>query len=125
MNKQKESRIKAEQLERECRILAAITALESEIRLIEQSGSVAPPDCWVKRYQARGKQSRYWYYKLHATKPIFLSPNGNGKKTKYLHLGKAGSEAHVTAVMQLAKRAAIEGLQRAIEALDSSLSDVS
>jgi hypothetical protein len=79
----------------------------------------------VKRYQAKGKQGRYWYYKLHANQPIFISPSGKGKKTKYLHLGKAGSEVHVATLMQLAKRAKIEGLQRAIDSLNSSLSDVS
>lgn len=123
MTKPKKSQAAAEQLERESRILAAIAALEAEIRLLEDSGSVAPPDCWVKRYQAQGKQGRYWYYKLHAAQPIFISPNGKGKKTKYLHLGKAGSEAHVAAVMQLAKRAKIEGLQRAIDSLNSCLSE--
>lgn len=125
MTKPKKSGDEADQLERESRILAAIVALNQEIRQIEESGAVAPPNCWVKRYQAQGKLGRYWYYKLHAAQPIFISPSGKGKKTKYLHLGKAGSEAHVEAVMQLAKRGKIEGLQRAIDSLNSSLSDVS
>ena len=78
--------------------------------------------CTALRYKARGKQGRYWYYKLHATSPIF--PTQSGKMTKYKHLGKAGSAAHIEALIQVARRTQIEALQRAIDALEQSWSDL-
>ena len=91
--------LEAEQKEREARILSAIATLNQEIQILEASGSVAPPECWVKRYQAQGAKSRYWYYKLHAWEAIFPSRKKKGSYSKYQHLGKAGSSSHVAAVM--------------------------
>ncbi|WP_258169524.1 hypothetical protein [Nostoc sp. 'Peltigera membranacea cyanobiont' N6] len=68
----------------------AITTLQLSIQQIQASGEIAPPGCCVLRYQARGKKQAYWYYKLHATKPIFSTTQPN-KLSKYKHLGKAGS----------------------------------
>ena len=45
----------------------AIATLQLQIQQIKVSGEVAPPGCCVLRYQARGKNRTYWYYKLHAT----------------------------------------------------------
>jgi hypothetical protein len=42
----------------------------------------------------------YWYYKLHANQPIFPTQQPN-KLSKYKHLGKAGSQAHIHAVSPL------------------------
>ncbi|MEH2418065.1 hypothetical protein [Nostoc sp.] len=42
----------------------------------------------------------YWYYKLQATKPIFLTKT-DGKVSRYQHLGKAGSQAYLDALEQL------------------------
>lgn len=104
------------------RISSTIAALQAQIQQIQATGVVAPSSCTVLRYQARGKQDRYWYYKLHATSPIF--PTQSGKMTKYKHLGKAGSAAHIEALIQVARRTQIEGLQRAIDALEQSWSDL-
>jgi hypothetical protein len=40
--------------------------------------------------------------------------------SKYKHLGKAGSPAHIAVVMQVARRAKIDGLQRVINSLTES-----
>ncbi|MEH1781618.1 MAG: hypothetical protein V7L26_21390 [Nostoc sp.] len=56
------------------------------IQQIKVGGEIAPPGCCVSRYQARGKQGVYWYYKLHATHPIFSTTQPE-KLSKYRHLG--------------------------------------
>ena len=43
---------------------------------------------------------------------------------KYKHLGKAGSEAHITAVMQVVRRSQIDEIQRTIDTLTQGLLDV-
>lgn len=63
----------------------------------------------------RGKQGTYWYYKLHSSTPTF--PTKSGKLSKYKHLGKAGSDAHIEALMQVTRRTQIEILKRTIAAL--------
>lgn len=97
------------------RIAGAIAKLSSQIQQIESEGEVAPAGCCVLRYQARGKRGTYWYYKLHAQAAIF--PTQSGEMSKYKHLGKAGSAAHIEAVLQVARRTQIEGLQRMLTAL--------
>jgi hypothetical protein len=116
--------VEADKKEREARILSAIATLTQEIRILEASVSVAPPECWVKRYQAQGTKGRYWYYKLHAENAIFPSRVKKGSYSKYRHLGKAGSESHVAAAIEIAQRGKIEASLRAIDSLLSSLSDV-
>lgn len=111
-----------ELLQRAERISAAIAMLKAQIQLVEVSGDIAPPGCCVLRYQARGKQRTYWYYKLHATAKIF--PTHSGQMSKYKHLGKAGSAAHIEALMQVARRIQIEGLQRTIDALTQAWSEL-
>jgi hypothetical protein len=44
--------------------------------------------------------------------------------SKYKHLGKAGSETHLTAVMQVVRRAQIDEIQRTIDTLTQNLLDV-
>jgi hypothetical protein len=44
--------------------------------------------------------------------------------SKYKHLGKAGSAAHIEAVMQVAQRTQIDGLQRMLAALTQCWSDL-
>ena len=97
------------------RIADAIAKLSSQIQQIESEGEVAPAGCCVPRYQARGKRGTYWYYKLHAQAAIF--PTQSGEMSKYKHLGKAGSAAHIEAVLQVARRTQIEGLHRMLAAL--------
>jgi hypothetical protein len=78
----------------------------------------------VIRYQTKQNQKIYWYYKLQAAEPIFPTATDNQKKSKYLYLGKAGSEAHLEAVEQVIRRGLIDELERAIESLQSSYLDI-
>ena len=112
------NRKKEELIERAERLKVAIATLNSQIQKVKALGDIAPPKCYVLRYQARGKEKTYYYYKLHATLPIFTT--NSGKKSKYKHLGKAGTLAHVNAVMQVARRSQIDGLQRAVDSLTES-----
>lgn len=103
-------------------ISAAITTISSEIQRIEATGVVAPPGCCVLRYQARGKERTYWYYKLQANKPIFPTPSG--KMSKYKHLGKGGTPNHIDALKSVTRRTQIEALQRTLAALHQCWSDL-
>lgn len=104
------------------RIADAIAKLSSQIQQIESQGEVAPAGCCVLRYQARGRRGTYWYYKLQAQQAIFLTQSG--EMSKYKHLGKAGSAAHIEAVLQVARRTQIEGLQRMLAALTQCWSEL-
>ena len=104
------------------RIADAIAKLSSQIQQIESEGEVAHAGCCVLRYQARGRRGTYWYYKLHAQAAIF--PTQSGEMSKYKHLGKAGSAAHIEAVLQVARRTQIEGLQRMLAALTQCWSEL-
>ena len=44
--------------------------------------------------------------------------------SKYKHLGKPGSQAHITAVMQVVRRSQIDEIQRTIDTLSQNLLDV-
>ena len=46
------------------------------------------------------------------------------KLSKYKHLGKAGSPAHIDAVMQVAKRTQIQHLQSCIDSLRQNWADL-
>ncbi len=113
-----------EKLNRAERLLATIATLEAQIEKISASGEVAPPGCCLARYQARGKYKAYWYYKLQASEPIFVSKQGQGKPSRYKHLGAAGTPAHVDAVQMVLRRVHIDELQKAIDALRDSWSDL-
>ena len=87
------------------RLSAAIAALEARKRQLELEGEVAPSDCYVARYQARGQRKTYWYYKLQAKTPIFpTTTKGGNRLSRYQHLGAAGSAAHVNGVIQVVRR---------------------
>ncbi|MDF5731126.1 MAG: hypothetical protein PUP92_24780 [Rhizonema sp. PD38] len=101
----------------------AIATLQISIQQIQASGEVAPPGCCVLRYQARGKKEVYWYYKLHADSPIFPTQQPN-KLSKYKHLGKAGSPAHIHAVISVARRTQIDYLQSCIDSLRQNWVDL-
>ena len=98
--------------------------LELQLKQVSDSGVVAPAGCWIVRYQAQGRKENYWYYKLQASTPIFPRKKDKLKLSRYKHLGKAGSKACLEAVEQVARRAQIEGIQRAIETLKQGLSDL-
>ena len=119
-----QNRSSEDKLERFDRITSAISALKQQIQKIEASGQVAPKGCVVSRYQVRQQQKIYWYYKLQAQKPIFPKAQDNKALSKYKHLGKAGSEAHINAVMQVIRRAQINEIQRNIDSLTQTLLNV-
>ena len=114
---------KSEELNYPNNIAALITLYEQQIKDILALGEVTPPGCWIVRYQARGRKTGYWYYKLHSTEAIFPTRDPR-KKSRYKHLGKAGSPAYLDGVNQVLRRAQIEGLSRAIQTLKSGLMDL-
>ncbi len=105
-------------------IKATIRKLKQQIQTIESSGEVAPPNCHVIRYQTKQNEKIYWYYKLQATEPIFPMATDSNKKSKYLYLGKAGSEAHLDALEKVTRRGLIDELERVINSLNESYLDV-
>jgi len=123
MVKKTKNQQKQEELNYPNHIAALITLYEQEIKYIMALGEVAPPGCWIVRYQARGRKTRYWYYKLHGTEKIFPTRDPR-KKSRYKHLGKAGSPAYLEGVASVLRRAKIDGLSRAIQTLKSGLMDL-
>lgn len=114
-----------DRLERITRLQTAIASLETYKNFFERQGELAPEDAWVARYQVRQSPKIYWYYKLQSSSPTFTTTSEKPKLSKYKHLGKAGSEAHVTSVMAVAKRTMVSELQKTIDSLKNSLLDIS
>ncbi len=106
------------------RIGVAIAELQAQKSEIENSGVVAPPGCYVARYQARGAQHHYWYYQLKAPTAIFPKTKSENEYSRFQHLGKAGSQAHIDGVLAVVRRVQIDGLTQAIEGLKESWLDL-
>lgn len=106
------------------RLTATIAEVKVKIQQIFDEGEVAPKGCYVARYQVRQRQKVYWYYKLQATDEIFEQTKDRQKKSKYKHLGRAGSEEHIAAVVQVLRRTQIDELERTINSLTNSLLDL-
>ena len=106
------------------RISAAIASLESQKAEIESSSLIAPVGCSIARYQARGQKYRYWYYQLKAQTAIFAKTKGENEYSRFQHLGKAGSQAHIDGVLAVVRRNQIDELTRAIESLKESWLDL-
>ncbi|MGK7957912.1 MAG: hypothetical protein AB4063_22055 [Crocosphaera sp.] len=123
MVKKQRNKQKTQEIDYPNKISKLIAIYQQQINDIMESGEVAPPGCWIVRYQARGRKARYWYYKLHSTERIF-STGDPDINSKYKHLGKAGSPAYLDAVASVLRRAQIEGLERAIQTLKSGLIDL-
>lgn len=123
MLKNEKNKRKNKELDSLNKIVKIITLYQQQIDNIMESGEVAAPGCWIIRYQARGRKNRYWYYKLHATEEIFPTRNPE-KKSKYKHLGKAGSPAYLNGVASVLRRSHIDGLERAINTLELGLTDL-
>ena len=115
-NKEQELLEMADNLTRE------IELIQAKIEEIKREGEVAKPGYTLMRYLAGGKQKKYWYYKLHASSPIF--PTKSGKLSKYKHLGKGGSKAHIEALMQICRRNQIEALSMTLDYLYKSFADL-
>lgn len=114
-----------DQLERITRLRNAIAQLESYKDFFSRQGKLAPEGTWVARYQVRQPPRIYWYYKLQADKPTFTKTTKLESLSKYKHLGKAGSQAHVDGVMAVVRRTVVSELQKTIDSLKDSLLDVS
>lgn len=118
----KESELEREQ--RAERIQTTIALLQAQKSEIEASGAVAPSGCYVARYQAKGAKHHYWYYQLKATTAIFPKTNQDREYSRFQHLGKAGSQAHIDGVLAVVRRAQIDELTKAIDELNDSWSDL-
>ncbi len=101
-------------------IKSAVRKLKNKIKKIKSEGEVAPQNCHIIRYQIRRNQKIYWYYKLQAAEPIFPMVDNPEKKTKYIYLGKAGSEAHIDAVEKMTRRNLIDELKKMVTSLQES-----
>ena len=112
-----------DKLDRISRLQGSIAQLESYLSFFESQGLQASEDCWVSRYQVKQKDKIYWYYKLQASFPSFPQKN-NKSLSKYQHLGKAGSIAHVDAVMAVTRRTIVTQLQKTIDSLKECLLDI-
>jgi hypothetical protein len=106
------------------RIKQAITALEKQRRQILKQGELAPSGAWVARYQVRQNNKKYWYYKLQAPTPCFQGLTSS-ELSKYKHLGKAGTQDHIDAVMSVFRRSVIDEIQKILRSLDDCLLDIS
>ncbi|MGH2414500.1 MAG: transposase, partial [Microcystaceae cyanobacterium] len=111
-----------DRLERIDRLQKAIASINQLLQLIQAHGPAAPPGCWVARYQVRHPSKIYWYYKLQSNDAIFST--ASGRPSKYQHLGKAGTVAHVESVMQVTRRGLIDELQRVMATLTECVVDV-
>ena len=117
-----ESKLELEQ--RAERIQTTIALLREQLSEIETAGVVAPPGCYVARYQAKGAKHHYWYYQLKATTAIFPKTNKKNEYSRFQHLGKAGSQAHIDGVLAVVRRVQIDELTKAIDGLNESWSDL-
>ncbi|AUB44945.1 hypothetical protein COO91_11200 (plasmid) [Nostoc flagelliforme CCNUN1] len=106
------------------RIKKAITALEKQQKQILKQGDLAPEGAWVARYQVSQNRKKYWYYKLQVPTPS-LPCATSSKLSKYKHLGKAGTQEHIDAVMSVFRRSVWDEIQRIIHTLDDCLLDIS
>ncbi len=117
-----ESNLELEQ--RAERIQATIALLREELSKIEATEVVAPPGCYMARYQAKGAKHHYWYYQLKATTAIFPKANKKNEYSRFQHLGKAGTQAHIDGVLAVVRRVQIDELTKAIDGLNESWSDL-
>ena len=125
MGRRISSKSQQDKLERITCLQSAIATLETYQNFFERLGELAPEGSWIARYQVRQPKKAYWYYKLQASSPTFTTTGETPKLSKYKHLGKAGTQAHVEAVMGVARRTIVEELQKTIDSLKSSLLDIS
>lgn len=106
------------------RIQAAIAELSQRRADIEAQGDLAPHGCYIARYQARGQKHRYWYYQLRANEAIFPKTNKHHEYSRFQHLGKAGSPAHIDGVLAVVRRVQVDELTQAIDGLKESWLDL-
>lgn len=116
--------IELDKLARFTRCKKVIAVLEKQQQQLLKLGELAPFGAWVARYQVRQNQKKYWYYKLQVSQPYFQCATAD-KLSKYKHLGKAGTTAHIDAVMSVMRRSIWDEIQKVIDSLDDCLLDIS
>lgn len=109
-------------IERASCLQSLLTQLEKEIQQIFSSGEVAPENSWIVRYQVKGKYGIYWYYKMQAELPVFDKVKQG--KSRYKHLGRAGSPAYNDAVTAMVRRAKIDAISRVINTIKQGWVDL-
>ena len=119
----KESELAREQ--RAERIGAAIALLEAQKSEIEASGVVAPPGCYVARYQAKGAGASLLVLSTSERRtPFSPKPSRRMNIPVFNMNGKAGSQAHIDGVLAVIRRVQIDELTFAIDELKVSWSDL-
>ena len=98
------------------KVQALIENILREIESIKANSPVAPSNCRIVRFRAKGKGGAYWYYKWQSPKPIFVTKRGNPSRYKYI--GKAGSPAFLEAVEMMRNRTSISALQQVRHTLE-------
>lgn len=104
------------------KVQALIEEISLEIDELQANSPVAPNDCWIVRFRAKGKGGAYWYYKWQSTQPIFVTKNGQSSCHQYI--GKAGSPAFLKAVEMMRNRTQIEALQQVLHTLELGRDDL-
>ena len=104
------------------KVQALIEKILREIESIKANSPVAPPNCGIVRFRAKGKGGAYWYYKWQSPKPIFVTKGGNPSRYKYI--GKAGSPAFLEAVEMMRNRTQISALQQVLHTLELGREDL-
>lgn len=104
------------------KVQALIENILREIESIKANSPVAPSNCGIVRFRAKGKGGAYWYYKWQSTQPIFVTKRGNPSRYKYI--GKAGSPAFLEAVEMMRNRTSISALQQVLHTLELGREDL-
>ena len=104
------------------KVQALIENILREIESIKANSPVAPSNCRIVRFRAKGKGGAYWYYKWQSPKPIFVTKRGNPSRYKYI--GKAGSPAVNEAVEMMRNRTSISALQQVLHTLELGREDL-
>ncbi len=104
------------------KVQALIENILKEIESIKANSPVAPSNCGIVRFRAKGKGGAYWYYKWQSPKPIFVTKRGNPSRYKYI--GKAGSPAFLEAVEMMRNRTQISALQQVLHTLELGREDL-
>ena len=68
--------------------------------------------------------SKVQYYQLKAQRAIFPKSQKENEYSRYQHLGKARSSAHINGVLAVVRRVQIDELTKAIDGLKDSWSDL-
>ncbi len=104
------------------KVQALIDDISREIEEIKAKSPVAPPTCGIVRFRAKGKGGAYWYYKWQSPQPIFITKSGNSSRYKYI--GKAGSQAFLSAVAMMRNRTQISALEQVQHTLSLGREDL-